>query len=229
MGLRGPKPVKVERLKEEAGRWAAFLFLLRDGVPPEITRIKPGAPKKGFIALSGRAASEFILIYYPNYHPLPEAADNGWGIIPALAPPARVWQQLKNSLLPAEISRACPKITSWLKRDGGAARMRLSGLLPTLNPEEFVRALSQHAGQLLIGKRLPAYAKEDWPTSDDKRIVHLARVLAGAELGLAPITAAKRLSYSRWPSDWYRHVPESRGRLFIPSARSKTVPERRKK
>jgi len=73
--------------------------------------------------------------------------------------------------------------------------------LPGSPSAEFADVLELHAEKILIGKRLPNYAKTDRRRSDDKRVVFLSKVLAGARLGLAPITAAKRLSHWHWPSD----------------------------
>jgi hypothetical protein len=63
-------------------------------------------------------------------------------------------------------------------------------------------ALELHGKQVLIGKSLPSYAKTDRKRSDDKRVVFLSKILAGARFGLAPVTAAKRLSHWNWPRDW---------------------------
>jgi len=74
--------------------------------------------------------------------------------------------------------------------------------LPGHPAVELAAVLDAHADTLLIGKKLPSYAKTNRPSSDDKRIEFLSKVLAGARLGLAPITAAKRLSHWHWPRNW---------------------------
>jgi hypothetical protein len=74
--------------------------------------------------------------------------------------------------------------------------------LPGSPALEFPDALDLYAEQFLKGKNLPCYAKTDRPRSDDKRVEFLSKVLAGARFGLAPITAAKRLSHWHFPSDW---------------------------
>jgi hypothetical protein len=79
---------------------------------------------------------------------------------------------------------------------------RIGRWLPVDPPLEFADALDLYAEELLGGKRLPSYAKTDRPSSDDKRVVFLSKVLAGARLDLAPITAVKRLSNWHLSRDW---------------------------
>ena len=55
-------------------------------------------------------------------------------------------------------------------------------------PPDSIRALVK-------AKRFPHYPKNPRPSSDDKRLIFFAKVLAGLEHGLAPLSATKRLSH----------------------------------
>jgi hypothetical protein len=67
---------------------------------------------------------------------------------------------------------------------------------------ELTDALDLYADKVFIAKKLPNYPKTDRARSDDKRVEFWAKTMTGASLGIAPITAVKRLSHWHWPKDW---------------------------
>lgn len=115
-----------------------------------------------------------------------------WSIKRPLAPELEVWAQLTKARTVSQIRKAARRIgeleaefgssTDWMKNPAGA--------------------LSHYAEGILVAKELPHYPRTDRKRSDDKRVVFLAKVMAGLTLGLAPITAIKRLSHWSWPRDW---------------------------
>lgn len=123
----------------------------------------------------------------------------GWVISRPVMPAPEIWELLKGARSTEQIRRASREIREWMTREYGPGTGRW---LPGSPPVELPDALELYSDQLLLGKRLPSYAKTKRPKSDDKRVVFLSKVLAGARFGLAPITAAKRLSHWDWPKDW---------------------------
>jgi hypothetical protein len=221
MGLRGPKPVNVDYLKADAGAWASFFYSLRDGQSGHMQRVKWGhwkntGPARWTPVLSGRGR----IMLPPNTRyrtsqalgppiliPVSEAAQmlpakmeaKGWFIGRPVMPLPAVWELLKRSRSIGEIRKASREIRGWMTEQFGPG---LGRWLPGSPPLEIPDALNLYAEQVLRGKRLPSYAKTDRPRSDDKRVEFLSKVLAGARAGLAPITAAKRLSHWHFPRDW---------------------------
>jgi hypothetical protein len=59
---------------------------------------------------------------------------------------------------------------------------------------KLVRAATNNAQDILNAKDLPHYPRAERPTSDNKRIEFFAKVFSGLALGIAPLTATKRLS-----------------------------------
>jgi hypothetical protein len=131
-----------------------------------------------------------------------------WLVFPPTFPKPEVWEQLKKARSVAQIEEAARGIgelasafassTDWAQKPAGA--------------------LSHFAEGILDAKRLPHYPRKSRTRSDDKRIVFLAKVMAGLTLGLRPITAVKRLSRWQWPKDWaekpLREFVERQSRKF---------------
>jgi hypothetical protein len=113
-------------------------------------------------------------------------------------PEPEVWELLKRARTVAEVRKASQKIGAWMSLHGVS---RWLPWLPTVPAVEFCDALNVYAENVLIGKRMSSYAKTNRSKSDDKRVVFLAKVLAGARYGLVPITAIKRLSHWHLSSD----------------------------
>jgi len=214
MGLRGPRPLDVKHLEGEAVQWACFFYTLRDGQPGHMQRVEwspqqtigafiakgllGGNPSQGMRkqrASLGKPVGPAIFI------PVSEAArmlpekmkTKGWFISRPVMPKREIWQQLKTARTVDQVRKAARGI--------GNLRVAFTSSLEkwAQNPD---RALCHYAKGVLTAKRLPHYPKTDRPTSDDKRVLFLAKVMAGLTMEIAPITAVKRLSHWQWPKDW---------------------------
>lgn len=221
MGLRGPKAAEIRDVQADARSWASLFYTLRDGQSGSVQRVKWGAVQNTGSAqwtriLAGRGG----VMLPPNtiYRaskalsppiPIPatkeaqkllaEMKSKGWLITRPVKPAPEIWEMLKRARSIKEIRKASQRMRRWMTAEYGPGVLRrLDGSPPT----EFADVLELHADKLLTGKRLPSYAKTDRKRSDDKRVVFLSKILAGARFGLAPITAAKRLSHWHWPRAW---------------------------
>jgi hypothetical protein len=218
----GPKPVDIEHLKGEATAWATFFYKLRDGEPGLMQRIEwreatheelqrmnwyrfvkrhPEFKKRP--PQRGRYLEPPIMIPVSDaaFTLPPEIKAKGWVIERPLQPAPELWEQLKRARSVAEIKKAARRIKKWMDSEPNR-----HSCLPGVPAVEIPDALDTYAEKLRIGMKLATYAKTDRPRSDDKRVNHLAKVLAGARLGLEPITAVKRLSHWTWPRDWAEKV-----------------------
>lgn len=209
MGLRGPKPVEVQRLQAEATNWASVLYLLRDGVPGLIQHVKwrpfqpPGSAAWG---RRGELVEAPILIPVSRAsQKLPERMTVGkdWVIHRPVMPKPAIWEQLSRARTVAQIKAAARGI--------GKLQSCFASSTPwSQNP---AGALRHYAEDILAARRLPNYPKTQRPRSDDKRVEFLAKIMAGLTLGLAPLTALKRLTHWRWPkSTTERSLKEFVGR-----------------
>jgi hypothetical protein len=195
MGLRGPKPVEVKHLQAEAMQWASFLYLVRDGVPGFIEHVKwrrfrvpcstewvrRGEPLEAPILIPVSAASQRL--------PKKMTTEQGWVIFRPVLPKPAIWEQLKRA-------RTVPQIKGAARGIGKLQSAFVSSTPWGQNP---AGAFRHYAEGILAAKRLPNYPKTNRPRSDDKRIEFMAKTMAGLTLGLAAITALKRLSHWRCP------------------------------
>ena len=221
MGSRGPKAAESKDLQADAGSWASLFYTVRDGQSGSMQRVKWGSVQNTGSAqwtriLAGRGgvvlppntiyrASEALSPPIPipptkGAQKLPaEMKSKDWLISRPVMPAPEIWEMLKRARSIREIRKASQRMRSWMTTEYGPG---LGRWLPGSPPTEFADVLELHADKILIAKRLPTYAKTDRPRSDDKRVVLLSKILAGARFGLAPITAAKRLSHWHLPRDW---------------------------
>ncbi|MCI0722927.1 MAG: hypothetical protein L0338_28760 [Acidobacteria bacterium] len=102
----------------------------------------------------------------------------GWMLTLPERPRPEVWNRLKRARSVAEVRKIADELHKG-NRTISAAQWK---------PFHF------RARDLLRAKRLHNYPKSNRPRSDDKRIHFFAKVLAGLMQGIAPATAAKRLS-----------------------------------
>src|SRR5438046_2895854 len=107
MGLRGPKPVDLRRLRDEAGHCATFLYELRDGQPPEVVGVKT---KRGILSklelmllwarsatsAESKAACEELL-------QKTKSADWNWIVSPPIVAAPELWKRLKRARSVKEI------------------------------------------------------------------------------------------------------------------------------
>ena len=197
LGLRGPKPVEVTHLQAEAMQWACFLYIVRDGVPGYIQHVKwrrfqltgsaewarRGEPLEPPILIPVSAASQRL--------PERMTAEKGWVIFRPIMPKPAIWEQLKRARTVSQIKSAAR----------GIGKLQSAFVSSTPWGQNPAGAFRHCAEGILAAKRLPNYPKTNRPRSDDKRVEFLAKTMAGLTLGLAPITALKRLSHWRWPKD----------------------------
>ncbi len=231
MGLRGPKPVDVRGLRTEAVQWAVFLYTLRDGQPGRIVHVKWNPQLKvssgalsitkddGVVQLGkikGKIVARTSQVLKTIPIPVadaarelpPEMRTKDWVIFRPVSPAPEIWELLKRARSIREIREASRRIRKWLSQCRPDGHWWLPG-----EPIDIPDALDLYADKILSGKRLPNYAKTNRPRSDDKRIEFFSKILAGARVGIAPITAAKRLSRWHWPKDWYSREAEELRRI----------------
>lgn len=202
MGKRGPKPVNVEHLKGDASSWASFFYTLRDGQSGHMQRFAWGPMEEqgGLRYRRGKPLGPVIVIPVSKAaRTLPrEMRSKDWAIFRPVMPAPELWEQLKQARSAREIRAVSRKIRKWVDKEFGQA----GRWLPGSPPVDYCDALHMYAESIIVGKRLPSYAKTDRPSSDDKRVQLVAKVLAGARYGIAPVTAAKRLSHWHFQRDW---------------------------
>jgi hypothetical protein len=214
MGLRGPKPVNVKSLEAEATQWACFFYTLRDGQPGTMQRVEwgpeqstgaekwtPVPSRRGRLMLpsntryrTSKAIGSVIFIPVSEAARMlpPEMVVRDWCIFPPVMPKPKSWEQLKRARTVSQVKLAATGI-------GELQATFTSSTSWALNP---AGALCRYAEEILAAKRIAHYPRTGRQRSEDKRVVFLAKVMAGLTLGLAPITAVKRLSKWHWPRDW---------------------------
>jgi hypothetical protein len=184
MGQPGPKPVDVELLKTYATQWANLLLMLRNG-EDGVIRKNPQGAKRSVLAkipcmgTEPRLRKEFLKLAQTN---------PGLIISFPIFPRPHLWEQLKEAGSIEEMRHAARGIQRWIVAQGLETRMSPA----------FYNLLRVHAADLLAAKHLWIYPRSiERQSSDKKRIEFFSKVLAGLMLGLAPATAAKRLSHWR--------------------------------
>lgn len=207
MGKRGPKPkVDASRLRTEAARWALTLFLLRDGKPGAIFL----APVKGLP--EGWDEKLLGAVYHPKavavipanleerkIEGLRKNLAPGATLVLREPPQPEIWKQLKRARTAPEMRAAADSVEAWedarVRNQPPEVAAELAQIPAQWKtpPRYYSAVIREHASALVRVKRLPHYPAEA-ASNDDKRIVFFAKVLAGLALGLAPLTATKRLS-----------------------------------
>ncbi len=180
MGKRGPKPVDVEELKTVARRWASVLFGLRDGA-------KGVAEKWGqqlvieIVVPKERRKTEALLL---------DLQEKGYEIGRPIYPSPEIWEQLKRTRSSREAKQAIARFVEWRRRE-----------LPSPGDDNVLQEIQANPRQLLQAKQLPNYPR-DAGTNDDKRVLFFAKIFAGLQMQLAPLTATKKLSHWRCDNYW---------------------------
>jgi hypothetical protein len=180
MGKRGPQPIDIPHLKDAAKGWATLLFGLRDGA-------RGIAEKWGqtlFVGIAtpkARRKTEALLKDLER-----QGYQIGWPVYPSPV----IWKRLKKAASKEQAVRALLALQLWKRRE-----------LPHLGSDDLLRQLQSDPSIFVRAKRLPHYPKRS-QSNDDKRIIFVARILAGLQLGLAPLTATKRLSNWRCENYW---------------------------
>jgi hypothetical protein len=213
----GPREVDLGSLKTCAELWRQQLLMLRDGEAGALFRLrgreKP-VPVATILPADNKAQTMRALEDLRNLRGKP-------GILWMRSPIPRepeLWQKLKRAehsdnihefLVGLENWRARQFPQRWASKKKGDVFLtvqastkkpanRLSKHERRFGPtwSRLIIAAREHAGDILAAKNLPHYPRKDRPSSDNKRIEFLAKVLSGIALRLAPATATKRLS--RW-------------------------------
>lgn len=224
MGLRGPKPVDVKCLESEAMQWACFFYTLRDGQPGFMQRVKwvplrlPPRGSAKWVRIGSDEASLIIsaeMLYRKDVpgppmtaHPLgppillsvsepaqklPTAViGKDWKIFPPVVPKPDIWEKLKHAQTVSQVKKAIK----------GMAELQMAFASSTPWAGNPAGAIRRYAEGVLAAKQLPHYPRAERPRSDDKRVLFLAKSMAGLTLGLSAITAVKLLSHWHWPKDW---------------------------
>ncbi len=187
MGRRGPQGIDKERLQFRGLQIASFFFTLRDGRRARIGTQGPNGwiEAATIIPQAPGKARKFM-------EELGKLSRTAWQVIPEIPPSPAAWEQLKAARKREEILHAAECIRHWARTVGR-----------TDWQNEFPATMRDHAEALLRAKKSWAYPRDPRrPTSDDKRVVFLAKVLAGLTLGLSPAYTIKILAYWPWTKDW---------------------------
>ena len=185
MGLRGPKPVERERLTFLALQYASFLYTLREGRSEIIkTSGRGGSIDIQGISEGSRQTREFI-------QRLETLSGERYEVVQTIQPHSGAWEQLKRARTEKEIRRVAESIRRW------AHHMARNDW-----QIEFPRVIADHAKDLLRAKKSWNYPRKGRPKSDDKRVLFLAKVLAGFMLGISSGYATKLLGSWGWSKEW---------------------------
>src|SRR5437879_3205970 len=187
MGLRGPQPVDRNVLWTTAGRWASFLFRLRDGEDGGLFHVE-WEPSR-LVTLGGRRAKvrgprsivkASVLRAGDAWKKLVEQlSPDETAVIEPVMPKPELWESLKRARSEREIRDAANVMRRWVADQ----QPRMTGA------STFPDVIGAHAKELIEARELPSYPRSDRPRSDDKRIEFFAKVLAGLEIGIASATA----------------------------------------
>jgi hypothetical protein len=186
MGRRGPHAIDKERLNFRAVQFANCFFTLRDGQPARIRTQGPGGWIEAgtIIPQDQNEARKFV-------EGLNRLSGTPWQIIPEICPNQTAWELLKRARTEVEIRRAAKSIADWAPM--GRSDWRT----------EIPRAIRKHAKDLVRAKNNWAYPRDlSRPTSDDKRVVFFAKILASLASGLSPTYSIKVLAYWPWTKEW---------------------------
>lgn len=178
MGRRGPQPIEMQKLLTWEREWTYAFRILRDGIPG-------GRRDVGRIS---RQASpvERVAAGLPPFEPLIwETKD-----LAQVVARTDIWNCLIHARSVKEVRTACRRWQSNL-REVTTNRERQTVLSGYCALEVFPRILHKYAVEFFAtirDKRFPRAAY-----SNEPRLKHLARGIAGAILGLRPATAIDRL------------------------------------
>jgi hypothetical protein len=99
----------------------------------------------------------------------------------------RVWQRLKEATTPEGVREACRVSRYWLR--------------PNREGRAFLRLLPEHAQLFVDSKKNSRYPASERPTSEDKRLDHFARAMAGITLRKSPVTAIDQMRKWKHPQN----------------------------
>jgi hypothetical protein len=199
MAKRGPKPVDMAILRGVAGRWAYFLFALRDGIDGAVFHVEWGpeqrwvlGDKKATVRSPRQIKKASILHADTAWQELVRRLKSDeFHVVEPVPHHTEVWNQLKTARSVGAVRSVASEMRVWVDR----CRPPISGAAI------FPQVVASHSKELLEARELPSYPRSNRPSSDDKRVEFFAKVLAGLELGIAPATAIKGLHGERFPTE----------------------------
>jgi len=184
--------------------WADLLYRLRDGETGELVRVK-GKQRPipvATVIVANRVATRKLMKTLEGLR----GQDGILWLRSPIYPEQEIWEGLKHASSTEQIRVALAKIERCLRN-----RWKLSSYYSPDEDElligkrvgwtktigsQLLLATRKNADEIIKAKNLPHYPRAERPSSDNKRIEFFAKVFAGFALGLAPLTATKRLS--RW-------------------------------
>lgn len=217
----GPKPADLNELLFYERAWTNVFRGLRDGSPETEEEILGGRGVAIFVKQSSQDR-EKLFVFRSGEKPLKRStnkalsASQEWRAIVrkeekefekletgqkvarvrhrAIPGEPRLWEALKRAHNAAELRRICRRSKHWLKWEwsGEIEGRHWYQRAPSACP----KALYDHAQEFCQAKRDERYPASDRPSSDDKRIEYLARVMAGLSLP-NPIRAATAVGLLR--------------------------------
>jgi hypothetical protein len=184
-------------LSGAAGRWAYFLFTMRDGMNGALFHVQWGpeervvmGSKKATVRSPRQIKKASILDVHTAWQELVRHLDSDqFHVIAPVESRPEVWKQFKEGRSARAIREAASEMRAWVDKSQA----------PIYGAANFPDVVAAHPEELLEARKLPSYPQSDRPSSDDKRVEFFAKVLAGLEFGIAPATAIKRLHRERFP------------------------------
>lgn len=200
---------RVERLLVEEAFWRARFFGLRDGLAEvvsvphrrsgttieghtdtenELTIVIPGTKTRS----GGRSAGEVAESQawasakneeYEKFHRIISGEEKTRDSINVYPPEPHLWDALKRAGTPAQVRRICRLSRFWLTWDMKFPNGHIE------NPSLKIKVLYDDAEQLIEAKNY-RYPESNRPTSDDKKIIHFSRAMAGRSLAKAISSAS---------------------------------------
>jgi hypothetical protein len=171
----GPKPAIDRDLLIWEHEWYWVFCGLTQGIPARNKMVSDWVPIPA-LKLSGRKEldEERLAFWFAKTR-----TPSGWvprryrQLIRALPAEPEVWEAILKARTPAQIRKACRSSRFWLNPAFG---------------RPWVTELQTHAKEVLVAKdyRYPASSR---PSSTSKRILHLARAMAGLSVGIGPVRA----------------------------------------
>lgn len=215
----GPKPVvEQEALQTEAANWARALFILCYGRVALATAVKWGAETRldgNTVRLSPEIRKQIAGTPWENAQMLSTVRKSQTGeIFAAKTFEFEEFEKMQNELPPGQSQSLVWHLPTqaaqdvWINLKQSNSRRQMVDALdsferwlkdtPSINlwcGRPFPRNLSRYSDGLLDAKSLHNYPKaEKRPTSDDKRVLFFAKVLAGLRFGLTASYSTKKLS-----------------------------------
>jgi hypothetical protein len=172
MGKRGPRPVQDLWFWER--EWCAIFKGLRDGTPTYQLQELRAEPRK----LSRHPALRWEL-----RNEMPVKLKVAETRIPGIPPERELWHALLRAASVEEVRRICGRSFHWLN--------------PKTSRKPFVEILSTRADLFLTAKSDRRFPASERCSSDDKRLLYLARAMAGITLKRSPRRAIDLLAKGR--------------------------------